>query len=298
MGRSLPWADMHRPVVASIGLAGRFESARSAGAASRSPTPRSPLRAGRKFLTSHAFTLVELLVSVAILALLAALLLPSLTRGKVAAWRAECSSNLRQLGLATQLYWDDNHGRCFAWSDGPTNGGQLYWFGWLGGGSEGQRQFDLSTGALYSYLAGSGVRLCPALNYALAQFKLKADGAVAGFGYNLYLSPTNVLIPAGIERISQPAQLTLFADAAQINDFQAPASHSNPMIEEWYYVNYSSNISASTYYPNGHFRHSQRANVGFCDGHVGSEVMLAGSLDTKLPSQWVGNLRPEILILP
>lgn len=224
---------------------------------------------------------------IAIIAVLASLLLPALAKAKAKARQAVCFGNLRQLGLAARLYWDDHEGRTFRYRSYMTNGGDVYWFGWIERGAEGQRRFDRSAGALHKYLAGRGVELCPSLNYSMANFKLKATGASWGYGYNVHLSVTGSQPEFDTERIRAPALCGVFADAAQVNAFQPPASPDNPMLEEFYYV---STNEATT-----HFRHRGLADLVFADGHVEAKRALKGSFDQRLPQVKVGKFEPELL---
>ncbi len=243
--------------------------------------------------TSHygcaAFTLIELLIVIAIVALLAALTVPALSRAKSSAHRARCVNHLRQLGLAAQMYWDDNEGRAFRWRGAVANGGRIFWFGWMEDGIEGTRRFDATQGALFPYLSGRGVDVCPAFTYNSSRVKLKATGASYGYGYNLSLSvPLND--PAvNISHISRLSELVVMADAAQVNTFQAPASPERPMLEEFYYL--------STNEPTVHFRHQQKANAVFADGHVSGEKPARSSLDEALPGEVIGRLETRLLIL-
>jgi len=112
----------------------------------------------------RGFTLIELLVVIAIIALLMAILIPTLNRAKEQGKRAACLNNLRQLVLAWTLYADDNDDKIVNGntSTGSANKDGTCWVYWPGRSApEQQRIDDLERGLLFPYVPDIKLYKCP-----------------------------------------------------------------------------------------------------------------------------------------
>jgi prepilin-type N-terminal cleavage/methylation domain-containing protein len=117
----------------------------------------------------NGFTLIELLVVIAIIAILAAMLLPALSRAKQKAKSGTCRSNLKQLAFAWMMYCDDNRDFIvnFDLKDGPAPKNDRPWRYRVPTGSTTIDQYlldfrsDFNKGALGPYLPNPDVAHCP-----------------------------------------------------------------------------------------------------------------------------------------
>ena len=129
---------------------------------------------GRQVRT-NAFTLVELLVVIAIIAILAAMLLPALSKAKIKAMTANCLSNQKQLAVAWTMYADDNNGALVNFDTVKNASGETPWryavpntVPAIPPGADAQTKVMLllqagyQQGALYSYAPNVNVIHCPA----------------------------------------------------------------------------------------------------------------------------------------